>query len=86
VGGLWDKMGISGCWWKEVKGLYKVKKNKANKGEAEGDKVEDVQVYTHSGDKLNDNYNYPFGTAIALARNMPTLPTTPTKKKVENTN
>ena len=63
-------MGISGCWWKEIKGLERASKNVCNKGKIANDKVEGDKVYTQCA--LNSKPE-PLGTAIAIARNMPTF-------------
>ena len=63
-------MSISGCWWKEIKGLNNIMLNNDNKGEQESDKREVDQVYTHPTPNSKPE---PLGTAIAIARNMPTF-------------
>ena len=63
-------MSISGCWWKEIKGFNNVMLNNTNKGNLESEKREEVQVYTHPAPNSKPE---PLGTAIAIARNMPTI-------------
>tara|TARA_Y100000034_G_C6706091_1_gene311660 strand:+ start:182 stop:634 length:453 start_codon:yes stop_codon:yes gene_type:complete len=63
-------MGISGCWWKEIKGLERASKNVCNKGKIANDKIGGDKVYTQCA--LNSKPE-PLGTAIAIARNMPTF-------------
>jgi len=66
-------MGISGCWWKEIKGLERASENVCNKGKITNDKSGGDKVYTRCTPNNNEKGNYPFGTAIAIARNMPSF-------------
>ena len=63
-------MSISGCWWKEIKGFNNVILDNDNKGVREQGKREGVQVYAHPAPNSKPE---PLGTAIAIARSMPTL-------------
>ena len=63
-------MSISGCWWKEIKGFNNVILDNDNKGEQESEKVGGDKVYAHPAPNSKPE---PLGTAIAIARSMPTL-------------
>ena len=66
-------VGQSGDKWLTVGRERKVRemsKGEANKGEREQGKMGRVQVYTHSAPNSKPE---PLGTAIAIAKNMPTM-------------
>ena len=78
-------MGISGCWWKEIKGLERATENVCNKGKIANDKVEGDKVYTQCAANSNIKDDYPFGTAIAIARFVPNKNVKKVKKVLDNT-
>jgi len=55
------------------KKVYKARDSMRNKGKGESKKTEGGKVYTQSIPNSNKNLDYPFGTAIAIARNMPSF-------------
>ena len=52
-----------------------------NVGKGESNRMGKTLVYTQPAPRSNNNFNYPFGTAIAIAKIVPILPLCAGNKK-----